>query len=530
MSRRIFFVLAILIAFFSCKKENPNPQWDIEVVGPLAYATLGIGQLIGDSSIETMSDGAQILNYDTTFSEFNIDSIYEFNDTTIQTIVTFPGFPANLPPNTPFTSSNNNISLGISGVQLKNAIISSGKIIIEIKNTLETKVNYTYTIPKAKKNGVPFVVIASVDSASQTDPKYFIAEYDFSGYDIDMTGSTGNSFNTITYTVDARSDPAGSTIHVDPFEILVDIKTTLVDIQPYFVKGYLGQQETQEISSRDLGLGNIINSGAIELDSVKLNLDIINYIGADEQIYVSYLKSINNRTGTSVDLIAPAFLQNYLNINRASIVPWLADSLVPTNFSVQFDQTNSNIKELIENLPDYINYDLKLKINPLGNISGSNDFVYKDKLIDTRLRIRMPLRFALNQLLLVDTVPFTIASATDFDPVGYTTLTLFAENGFPFDLNMQMFLLDSNNVIVDSLFVPDLIKSAPVDASYRATGIEETVIQIPVDETRKQNLLNVKRIGLRMKFNTPDYPQLIQMYSNYKLNLKLVADGIYSIR
>jgi hypothetical protein len=142
----------------------------------------------------------------------------------------------------------------------------------------------------------------------------------------------------------------------------------------------------------------------------------------------------------------------------------------------------------------------------------------------------MPLSFALNQLMLTDTVPFTISSATNFDPVGDTKLTMYAVNGFPFDLNMQLFLLDSNRSVVDSLFVPDLIAAAPVNSFYRATGTTTTIIEIPVDETRKEKLINVKHVGIRMKFNTPDYPQLIQMYSDYKLNLKLVADGIYSIR
>ncbi len=526
---RLLILFTILGLFSGCKKEHPNPQWDIEVLGPLLYAELGIGQLIGDSSIETLGDGAQILNFDSTFSEFDIDSIYQFNDTTIQTLVSF-GFQTTLPPNFSFPISDNNISLGISGVLLKSALIFSGKIKLEIKNTLATKVIFIYSIPKAKKNGVPFSVTTSVEAASIADPKFFIGEYDLTGYDIDMTGSTGNSFNTISYTIDARTDPAGNTITTAPSQPLVDIKSTLLGIQPYFVKGYLGQEETQEVSTRNIGIGGLVKNGMIDLDSVKLNLDIINYIGADAQLYFSYLQSVNNRTGTTVNLIAPSFIQNYLNVNRASINPGIADSLVSTNLSFQFDNTNSNINDLIENLPDKFNYDLKLSLNPLGNISGSNDFVYKDYLINTRLRIKMPLRFALNQVQLVDTVPFTISSATDFDPVGDTKLTLFAVNGFPFDLNLQLFLLNEEHVVVDSLFVPDLISSAPFDASYRATGTTTTIIEIPVDETRKEKLINVKHIGIRTKFNTPDYPQLIQMYSDYKLNLKLVADGIYSIR
>jgi hypothetical protein len=526
---RLLILFFFIILFSECKKENPNPQWDIEVLGPVLRAELGIGELIGDSSIETLGDGAQILSFDSTFSEFEIDSIYQFNDTTIQTVYKLP-FPSPINPGTSFPIPVNNITLGVSGVQLKEAIIAFGKIKLEIKNTLSTKINFVYVIPKALKNGIPFTVTASVDAAGTSSPNYFTGEYDLSGYYIDLTGTTGNIFNTIYYTVNATTDPSGPVISVTPQDTLLNLKSTLISVQPYFVKGYLGRDETQESTSRNIGIGGLINNGTIELDSVQLNLDVINYIGADAQIYFSYLNSVNNRTGSTVSLSAPSFIQNYLNVNRALIVPGRIDSLMPTTLSIQFDNSNSNIRDLIENLPDKFNYDLKLNLNPQGNISGSNDFVYKDYLINTRLRIKMPLRFALNQLLLSDTVPFTISSATDFDPVGETKLTMYAVNGFPFEMNMQLFLLDSNRVVVDSLFVPDLIAAAPINSSYRATGTTTTIIEIPVDETRKEKLINVKHIGIRIKFNTPDYPQLIQMYSDYKLNLKLVADGIYSIR
>ena len=513
-----------------CKKENPHPQWDIEVIGPLLHATLGIGQLVGDSSIETLAGGTQVLNFDTVFSNFNIDSLYQVADTTITTVIIFPPFSSTIPPGTPFLSNNNNIKLGVGDVQLKQAIISSGKIRLEIKNTLHSKVNFIYTIPKAKKNGQPFSVTFSIDSASSSNPKFFVSEYDFSGYDVDMTGSMGNLYNTITYNVDARSDPNGHDFIVNPNDTMVNLKTTLIDIEPFFVRGYLGQAETHEINGRNIGIGGLIKNGIIKLDSVKLNLDIINYIGADEQVYLSYFRSHNNRTGTSVDLFAPSFIQNYLNINRASINPMLADSLIPTHYSVQLDKNNSNIKDLIENIPDKFIYDVKLLLNPLGNISGGNDFVFRDKLINTHLQIIMPLRFATNQLVLADTVPFTISNATNFDPIGLTNLTLIADNGFPFNFNVQLFLLDNTKSITDSMFVPDLIKAAPYDVNYRATGTQRTEIKIPVDAIRKQRLLSVQRIGIRLQFNTPDFPQLIQMYSDYRVEFKLVADGIYSLR
>jgi hypothetical protein len=205
MYRRLIYVFIFILIFTECKKENDSPQWDIEIIGPLAHARLGIGHLIGDESIQTNGDGSQVVNFDTTVSQFNIDSIFEVADTTIPTVVLFPPIPSILQPGASFFSPTNNITLGVSGVLLKQAIIYSGKIRLEIKNTLKSKVNFVYKIPKALKNGQQFLVTASVDSGSTTDPKYFTGEYDFSGYSLDLTGVSGNSFNSISYTVDALS-------------------------------------------------------------------------------------------------------------------------------------------------------------------------------------------------------------------------------------------------------------------------------------------------------------------------------------
>lgn len=530
MSPKTLFTLLLIVFLSNCKKENDRPQWDVQVLGPLLHAQLGIGQLIGDTSITTTSDGAQILDIDTTFSDFNLDSIYQVNDTTIPTYVRWLAFPSNINPNTPFYSNNNQIALALGPVKLKMATIGSGKIRLEIKNTLHSKVKFVYTIPGALKNGIPFSVTATVDSGSIADPKYFTNEYDFSGYDVNLTGPTGVYYNTVTYNVEARSDSAGYPFSVGGLDTLVNLKTTLISIKPYFVLGYLGQAETNTNGERNTKLGTLIKSGTIKLDSVEMKFDFINYIGADEQAFITSIQSTNNRTGNTVGLLAPTVLQHYLNINRATRNALLTDPVSPSFYSLILNKNNSNIKDLLENIPDNIRYDLKLNLNPLGNISGNNDFVYSDRTIDFRLQIKMPLRFALNQLVLVDTLDFSISNATDFDPIGKSTMTLVAENGFPFDLNAQLFLLDSTLSIIDSLFLPDYIQSAPYDINYRSTGVTRTQILIPIDADRKKRLLSVKRVGIRIKFNTPDFPQLIQMYSDYKLDLKLIADGLYSIR
>ena len=259
MLKRLLFLFLLGVFFLSCKKENSQPQWDIAVLGPLLHASLNIDQLVGDSTIIADGSGAQFVSYDTLLALFDLDTLAQVRDTSLRTVTLFPPFSSTIFPNQPFTSMNNNIALGLNGVLLKQAIISSGKIRLEIKNTLKSKVNFTYTIPKALKNGIPFVAQASVDSGSTTDPRYYVGEFDFTGYDIDLTGTSGTVYNTIFYNVRAVADSLGCPggFPINGGDTILNLTTTLVSLTPSYAKGYLGteavlscQKEEQEIVLR----------------------------------------------------------------------------------------------------------------------------------------------------------------------------------------------------------------------------------------------------------------------------------------
>jgi hypothetical protein len=535
MKKALVSLCLTCLIFAGCRKENDNPQWDIAVIGPVMHSTLTVEQLIADSMLFADGSGAQYIDYTNLFSTFDLDTLAQVNDTSISTINRFPPFPANLPPGYSFGLPNNKIVLGLGNLQLKEAIIDSGKIRLDIKNTVKSKLLFTYTIPKATKNGIPFSTTATVDSGSYTNPKYFSGEFDLRGYTIDLTGATGTSFNTITYDVKAIADTDGYALGfpVNPNDTILNLTTTLLSLKPSYAKGYLGQDQNSNTQYTDLSFMHKIKSGLIHLDSISMDVDLVNSIGADAQIYFNGITSINSNTGGVVSLVSPSIIQHILNINRATETNNPAAPVLPTNYSVHLDNINSNILPFIENIPDKFLTDFTIKMNPLGNVSGSNDFIYTDYLLDTRLKVKMPLRFAMNQLVMADTVPFNLtgsADSADLSQVGDMQLRIVASNGFPMDLTVQIFLLDSMNNITDSLFAPDKIARAPVDVNYRSIGTTRTVINMTIDAAKKNRLLNVKRAGVRIKFDTPDYPQIVQLYSDYRLDLKLIADGIYSIR
>ena len=268
----------------------------------------------------------------------------------------------------------------------------------------------------------------------------------------------------------------------------------------------------------------------MELDSVTLDLDIENGLGAELQAMISSFSSLNENTGNSVNLVAPGLLNRFINMNRATETGQLSDPVRPTHALIHLDNSNSNLVQLIENLPDRLMYDIDFSLNPLGNVSGSNDFLYRDHLVNTHLRVIVPLRFALNQVVLVDTQEIATSDLLNLDPVGVSTFTLLVDNGFPFDLDLQLFLINESGSITDSLLVPSQIAMANVDVNFRVLSSVRTKIPIPVDGLRKQHLLEARKMAIKAKFTSPSYPSLVQMYADYHLDLKLIADGIYSIR
>ena len=69
-----------------------------------------------------------------------------------------------------------------------------------------------------------------------------------------------------------------------------------------------------------------------------------------------------------------------------------------------------------------------------------------------------------------------------------------------------------------------------MDGNFRAIGKMRTEIKIELSVARRENLLRAENIVIRARFSTSAYPQILQIYSDYELDLKLIGDFIYSIR
>jgi hypothetical protein len=529
MQRKYLPICLILFAviLFACRKETEKPSWDTHDIAPLVGTSLNINNLIPDSILKTNPDSSLKIVYKNNLFKFSMDTLFKIPDTSLTNSYA-NNFSITLQPGQPVvTNKPSETTFNLKGAQLRTIVVKSGFINFYIKSYVHEVTNFIYSLPCATKNGVPFTININVPAAVGNTPGVYNQTSDMSGYVLSLTGINNNKFNTLSTALTALVSPAGKPVLIKQTDSLI-IKNTFQDFIPYYAQGYFGQSTFNEgpTETNFSGLKNIVN-GSIQLEDVKFNLSIENPVGLDARIFINNLNSINTRKGTNIGLVN-SVVGSPININRAAESGGI---VYPTYANFPLNTSNSNIKALLENLPDKFSFSMQMTTNPLGNIAGSNDFIYSDKLLKAILEMEIPLSFVATNLTLVDTVDLKIGNKNGTNNLKSGTITMIADNGFPFDAALQIYMLNDNNAITDSLFTgSNTILKAPLNTSYRAIGKTTTTLIIPVSESKMNALYNTKKIVFKTIYNTSNQPQYMKIYSDYGIDLKLIGDINYTVQ
>lgn len=498
----------------------------MDVLAPLVKSTLTINNMITDSLLQKNPDNSLVLVYKYSLSSFTMDSLFDMPDTTIHNIYSAPFTYSVVPGGQIIPAVSNAIYFPMGDAQLTRVDLRSGKMLLSIQSQIKGLVDFTYIMPKVTDAyGNAFDTTVIISAATATADGTYSGVFDLSGYRIDLSGSSGIEFNTMVTSYSAVLSPGNPGTVVIAAGAKVDISNTFVDIVPQYAKGYFGQTVSNVgPDTAQFSMFSHIIAGTLDLEDIDISLNIQNSIGADARLIINNLTSINSVKGNSVAL-SNSFVGSPMNINRSLDNNGIVTS---ATYSVALTPANSNIKQFIENLPDRLSYQLDLEINPLGNVSGGNDFVYYGKLMKTEMNMNIPLSLVANNLTIADTVDFNMSASTD--NVNSGTLNLHVENGFPFTAEVQMYLLDADHLVVDSLIsAPNSILAPPLDGNYICAGKKLSILSFPVDAEKMALLRATDKLHLKMNFNTTGQPSYVKIYSFYEMNVKLVGDFSYTV-
>ncbi len=519
--KKAVILLLILVSFASCRKKI-DPSWEIGVYGPIFNTTMDFTNIVADSNLLYSPDNLVSLYYQFNLTDFTFDSLADFPDTISHNYL--PSLVgAIIHPGQTFFNFTEDTKLAINNAEISKVDFYAGSIVLEVYSTLTQNIFITYKIPYAVKNGVPLEITEMVPAATLGNSVHFSKPLDISGYSLDMRGPTHLGCNTLTNTTIAVLDPDGNQItltDLDQFTFNVRFKSVKFN----YAKGYFGS--TSNVLGPDttsMDVFNMFTGGNFGLESVKLSMDVQNGFGMDARVIFDQVSTLNSHTGHEIIFNDPIIGQT-LNISRATETNNPLSPVAPSVYSYQL--SNSNVVSMLEDMPDKITYKLHINTNPLGNISSGNDFIYHGNYLKTLLNMEIPLSLIANDLTLSDSVSWDLGEYNDNPSSG--KLKLIADNGFPFSANFQIYLVDANNHIADSLLTNSLIEAPALDADLKVISPKRTEFEILLPADRYQSFFLYKKAFLVAKFNTIGLGY-VKIYRDYNLKLKLTGDFDYLI-
>jgi hypothetical protein len=464
---------------------------------------------------------------DNSIYKFNLDTLVALPDTNFIDTFKIPNFISmiNVVPGQTIFTDNEESKFNISGgVELTKVVIESGYIKFKITSTIDQKTTYTYTMPSVTLNGIPFSAVFDVPAGSISNPTVYYGTFDVSGYTFDLRGSNQNSYNKYNISIQIKlANDAQPTAIVQADRVYIE--SNFDQIKPAYVKGYFGSQQINIANqSNQFDIFKKIISGNIDINTIDVKLKLINAFGVDIKAVLNQLQSINSVTSNSVNL-NHSIIGNSVNINRASDN---GQSAIHTTYNIQLNEQNSNMDVFIENLPDIFNTSLQLQINPQGNSSIHNDFAYNSGFFDARLFVKLPLSLIASNLEMADTLAVNIT--TDGTHLKKGSFNVYANNGFPFSAELQLYLIDANGQLLDQLISDNFIHPAYTNSNNIVTAPRQSLVKFSFNENQMQHLYNTRKLVLKAVFNTTSQTQHVNLYSHYYMDIKITSDVKLHIR
>lgn len=528
--KSIFLFVCLLIVVGSCKKRKEG--WNIDALIPVIDSKLDLQHIFEDDLVK--ADENQLLNlvYENEILNLKLADDFQIPDTTITQDNPGPSFNLVWDKKNPLISDTNESKFEITNANLTEARIASGKIKFKVSSTITEPTIITYNLSSAFKDGKQLIITKNAPAGSPSNPAIIEDEIDLSGYLLDLRGKDKNDYNTISYyfTVRFADELLPDTTYIYNQDDVVSIVNSFEAIQPEFVKGvFLTTTEKPDESASDFDAFSQITGGSLEVKKASFGFKFENYIGVDLQGQVNALTAINTKTGKSQKLTGD-FLTQSLNLSRAKEDYSLYQiPIIPGTAEYKLDESNSNITDFIQLMPDQVNYDLDFTLNPLGNISGGNDFLFADYGIKAFLNMRIPLNIKANNLQLVDTVDFDLGEAdegTELIEGGY--MRVHAENYYPFEAKIQIYTLNAQGVIIDSLMESNSVIDAGIPVNGKVVSPTKSVVSAPINPAKTNLLYQAERAIVKLTFNTVE-SDFQDIYSYYTTKVDVVGDVKYRL-
>jgi hypothetical protein len=186
---------------------------------------------------------------------------------------------------------------------------------------------------------------------------------------------------------------------------------------------------------------------------------------------------------------------------------------------IELNKDNSDFPAAISPLPEALVFDFTGTAHPDGDTTQIG-FVTDSSSFGVDLGIEIPLDGTLAPYTLADTFEFDVSEADILQSAG---LILITENGLPLELSAQVYFLDEQQQVIDSLFSSGFsLAGAAVDAQGVVNQISEQRMELELTEARMDALQAARSFAFRASFATTQAGSVpVKIYDHYVFGLKM---------
>jgi len=411
------------------------------------------------------------------------------------------------------------VNYNLRGPLFTSFIIRSGIIDFKTTSTIQDTTHISYAIPGAKKNGISIDEKLNVNPGGKSGTTVNDS-FSLNGYNVDLTGKSRHSTNTFYNILTAHLDSTGKLESLSLADS-ISIFYGLFHVVPEYAQGYLGK--TTYIEGPDvvpLDFFKNMSANKLSIPKLSVTLHLTNGIGAQASAVLRSITAFNSRTNQQVALKSSLFIGVPLNI------PAAPDTLHTSSVDFALDNSNSNITDILAILPDKLIYLFNFTIDPNGNTSNYQDFIYYGSTISASLNIKLPLQLGIDGLTLEDTLTPNITNNIDLSKIQEGTMHINVSNGYPLSARLQLYILDNMGHITDSLFSSSANTILAGSGGSGNTIPGNGIINLTLSQNQWQEISAKKRLIMKVILNTTN-KQVQTIYSNTHFTAKITGEFRY---
>lgn len=501
-------LLLLWIMLLGCQKNNPT-SWNPTLNLPLLKGQIKLSDLVGDSLI--YADASKLLHFhiEKELTHLKLDTSLQIPDTSIQLKFNII-FPVTLNPgqNIPIGNINNLEFKFDNGIQLKMLKIKQGQLRVKFKNTISQALDVSFSVPDAQKNSTAFTIFETIPPGTAWTQRL----YDLSGFELNLHPSN-NIYNTLRQSLLVKLNAQAPVTQAESGQG-IELELEYVNLLPEYILGYFGtisssfKQPETKIFDADW-----FKIPQLHLQSATATFSVINALGVDLKFQLDSLLGKNNFSQSAL-LDAPALKS--LNISRAQ---QYNNRITPSIYTFSLNSQNSTIHRFLSLIPNALYASGNFKLNPFGNTSGYNDFLFFNQGLQIKAHLDIPLAYTHDYIQLEKTFTLTSEALNSLKIVTSAVVNFETENTFPFSVQAQALIPNSQGFYGDSIFNKGPVELAIHYPTSSASNLQR--MSFPLSSTQIQTLIREKKLHFRIKIYglTPQSP--IALFENQKLNFNL---------